>query len=49
MYCKDTFFDGKKSDKTWYTSCGFNYMKLGGLACCNSRGCKELDTTEQLN
>ena len=21
----------------------------GGLACCNSRGCKELDTTEQLN
>ena len=21
----------------------------GGLACCNSRGCKESDTTEQLN
>ena len=21
----------------------------GGLACCSSRGCKELDTTEQLN
>ena len=21
----------------------------GGLACCNSRGCKELDTTKQLN
>ena len=20
----------------------------GGLACCNSRGCKELDTTERL-
>ena len=20
----------------------------GGLACCSSRGCKELDTTEQL-
>ena len=21
----------------------------GGLACCSPRGCKELDTTEQLN
>ena len=21
----------------------------GGLACCGSRGCKELDTTERLN
>ena len=21
----------------------------GGLACCSSRGCKESDTTEQLN
>ena len=21
----------------------------GGLACCNSRGCKESDTTERLN
>ena len=21
----------------------------GGLACCDSRGCKELDTTERLN
>ena len=22
---------------------------LGGLACCDSWGCKELDTTERLN
>ena len=24
-------------------------MDQGGLACCSSWGCKELDTTEQLN
>ena len=23
--------------------------RQGGLACCNSRGCKESDTTERLN
>ena len=24
-------------------------MDRGGLACCSPRGCKELDTSEQLN
>ena len=24
-------------------------QELGGLACCDSRGCKELDTTERMN
>ena len=24
-------------------------MELGGLACCNSWGCKESDMTERLN
>ena len=32
---------------------GHRYMGVGdgqgGLACCDSWGCKELDTTEQLN
>ena len=36
-------------------SMGMNLSKLqefdgeGGLACCDSWGCKELDTTERLN
>ena len=36
--------DGHESEWTLRVGDG-----LGGLACCNSRGRKELDTTEQLN
>ena len=38
----------------WLDGCGFRWTVgvgdgQGGLACWNSRGCKELDTTERLN
>ena len=38
----------------WLNGCEFEWTPgdgdgQGGLACCNSWGCKELDTTERLN
>ena len=33
----------------WELLCGGLPVGQGGLACCGSWGCKELDTTEQLN
>ena len=38
------WLDGRESE--WTPGVGDGQ---GGLACCNSWGCKELDTTEQLN
>ena len=38
------WLDGRESEWTLGVSDG-----QGGLACCNSWGCKELDTTERLN
>ena len=38
----------------WFDGCGFGWTPgvgdgQGGLACCSSQGCKELDMTERLN
>ena len=38
------WLDGRESERTLGVGDG-----QGGLACCDSRGCKESDTTEQMN